>query len=262
MRTATRREGFPADQRKMHARAPTGKMLRRAHSNFTCAPDFRHGCALDAPALAGATRGARLCRGGSAASIFRPMIPADLLLHAYRSGAFPMAVPSGELAWFSPDPRAIVPLDGRFHIPHGLQRTLKRNLFEVRINTAFEDVMRGCAEREDTWISGEIFASYVNLHRLGHAHSVEAWREGRLAGGLYGVAIGGAFFGESMFHRETDASKVALVGLVTRLRERGFTLLDTQWSTPHLRTFGTMEIPRAKYVRLLKSADALECRFV
>jgi len=189
------------------------------------------------------------------------MIPADLLLHAYRSGAFPMAGPSKEIAWFSPDPRALIPLDERFHIPHGLERTLKKQRFEIRINTAFEDVMRGCAEREETWINDEILASYINLYRLGHAHSVEAWREGRLAGGLYGVAVGGAFFGESMFHRETDASKVALVGLVTRLRERGFTLLDTQWSTPHLRTFGTLEIPRAKYVRLLRSALELECGF-
>ncbi len=189
------------------------------------------------------------------------MIPADLLLHAYRSGAFPMATPRGEIAWFSPDPRAIIPLDAQFHIPHGLQRTLKKNVFEIRISTAFEDVMRGCAGRDETWINEEVFESYVNLHRLGHAHSVEAWRDGRLAGGLYGVTVGGAFFGESMFHRETDASKVALVALVTRMRERGFALLDTQWSTPHLRTFGTVEIPRSKYVRLLKSAVAAECRF-
>ena len=189
------------------------------------------------------------------------MIPADLLLHAYRSGAFPMATPSGEIAWFSPDPRAIIPLDDRFHIPHGLQRTLKKNPFKLRINTAFEDVMRGCAERDETWINAEVFESYVNLRRLGHAHSVEAWREGRLAGGLYGVAVGGAFFGESMFHRETDASKIALVSLVARLRGRGYQLLDTQWSTPHLRMFGTFEVTRAKYVRLLKSALAIECSF-
>ncbi len=189
------------------------------------------------------------------------MIPADLLLHAYRSGAFPMATPSGEIAWFSPDPRAIIPVDDRFHIPHGLRRTLRKNLFEVRVNTAFEEVMRGCAERDETWINGEIFATYSHMHQLGHAHSVEAWRDGKLAGGLYGVAVGGAFFGESMFHRVTDASKVALVGLVERMRERGFTLLDTQWSTPHLRTFGTLEVPRAKYVRLLKAAIALDCGF-
>lgn len=191
----------------------------------------------------------------------RTMIPADLLLHAYRSGAFPMATSGGKIAWFSPDPRAIIPLDDRFHIPHGLRRALKKNEFEIRINTAFADVMRGCAERVATWISDEVFESYANLHRLGHAHSVEAWREDRLVGGLYGVAAGGAFFGESMFHRATDASKVALVALVSRLRERGFQLLDTQWSTPHLRTFGTTEVSRQKYFRLLKAALAEDCRF-
>jgi leucyl/phenylalanyl-tRNA--protein transferase len=190
-----------------------------------------------------------------------PMIPADLLLHAYRSGAFPMANRGGEIAWFSPDPRAIIPIDERFHIPHGLQRTLKKNLFETRINAAFEDVMRGCADRTDTWINREVFESYMNLHQLGHAHSVEAWREGKLAGGLYGVAIGGAFFGESMFHDVTDASKVALCALVARLRERGFQLLDTQWTTPHLRTFGAYEVRRETYLKLLRAALRLECRF-
>jgi leucyl/phenylalanyl-tRNA---protein transferase len=189
------------------------------------------------------------------------MIPADLLLHAYRSGAFPMATREGEIAWFSPDPRAIIPVDNRFHIPHGLQRTFKRNVFEIRINTAFEAVMQGCAEREETWINREVFESYMNLNRIGHAHSVEAWQGGRLAGGLYGVTIGGAFFGESMFHRVTDASKVALVGLVDRMRDRGYELLDTQWSTPHLRTFGTIEIPRTEYLKLLRSALELDCRF-
>jgi leucyl/phenylalanyl-tRNA--protein transferase len=189
------------------------------------------------------------------------MISADLLLHAYRSGAFPMATRDGEIAWFSPDPRAIIPIDDRFHIPHGLQRTLKKNLFEIRINSAFGTVMKACAMREETWINPEIFESYENLHRLGHAHSVEAWREGRLAGGLYGVAIGGAFFGESMFHEVTDASKVALCALVGRLRKRGFHLLDTQWSTPHLRTFGTVEIPREDYLKLLRSALRAECEF-
>lgn len=190
------------------------------------------------------------------------MIPADLLLHAYRSGAFPMATPRGEIAWFSPDPRAIIPIDDRFHIPHGLMRTLKKKPFEVRFSTAFEETMRGCAERDETWINHEVFESYLNLHRLGHAHSVEAWRGGMLVGGLYGVSVGGAFFGESMFHTETDASKVALVGLVERLREREFSLLDTQWSTPHLRTFGTLEIPRSNYIRLLKTAISADRSFV
>ena len=181
------------------------------------------------------------------------MIAADLLLYAYRSGAFPMAMADGEISWFSPDPRAIIPIDERFHIPHGLQRTLKKNPFEIRINTAFESVMSACSKREDTWINDEILASYVNLHRLGHAHSVEAWKDGELVGGLYGVAMGGAFFGESMFHTVTDASKVALHALVMRMRERKFSLLDTQWTTPHLLTFGTIEISRARYVKLLRA---------
>lgn len=189
------------------------------------------------------------------------MIAADLLLCAYRSGAFPMALEDGEISWFSPDPRAIIPLDERFHIPHGLKRTLKKNPFEIRVDTEFEAVMHGCAQRKETWINEEIFASYTQLFHLGHAHSVEAWKDGELAGGLYGVSLGGVFFGESMFHRVTDASKVALHALVMRMRERGFQLLDTQWSTEHLRSFGTHEIPRVKYLKLLRAALALPCRF-
>jgi leucyl/phenylalanyl-tRNA--protein transferase len=132
-----------------------------------------------------------------------------LLLHAYRNGVFPMAIDGGEIGWFSPDPRALIPLDERFHVPHGLKRTLKKGSFEVRVDTAFTDVMLGCAGRKETWISSVIRDSYVNLHRLGMAHSVETWMENRLVGGLYGVAVGGAFFGESMFHKVTDASKVS-----------------------------------------------------
>jgi leucyl/phenylalanyl-tRNA--protein transferase len=190
------------------------------------------------------------------------MIPADLLLYAYRSGAFPMAAHNGEISWFSPDPRAIIPIDDRFHIPHGLQRTLKKGHFEVRIDTSFEAVMRACAKRRETWINDEIISSYLNLHHLGYAHSVETWHEGKLAGGLYGVALNGAFFGESMFHEVTDASKVALHALVTRMRERGLQLLDTQWTTPHLLNFGTYEIPRAKYLKLLRAALDAQCTFV
>src|SRR5262249_16298963 len=156
-----------------------------------------------------------------------------------------------DIEWFSPDPRAIIPLDERFHCPHGLKRALKQNPFEITIDAEFEAVMRECAIRkEGTWISKEIIASYCELHRLGHAHSVEARRGGKLVGGLYGVHVGGAFFGESMFHRVTDASKIALVTLVQRLRERGFALLDTQWQTPHLAQFGTLEISRSDYLRL------------
>ncbi|MCB1237259.1 MAG: leucyl/phenylalanyl-tRNA--protein transferase [Verrucomicrobiae bacterium] len=193
-----------------------------------------------------------------AESIFTPegYIRPALLLSAYRGGLFPMSLDhSGGIGWFSPDPRGIIPLD-EFHIPHGLRRTLKRNPFEIRVDTAFGEVIRGCARRPTTWISPNIRQSYEKLHELGYAHSVETWRDGKLAGGLYGVAIGGAFFGESMFSRETDASKVALVALVERLRARGFSLLDTQWTTRHLTGFGCREIPRDDYLRLL--AEALD----
>jgi len=172
-----------------------------------------------------------------------------------------MAMENGEIAWFSPDPRGIILLDA-FHIPHGLRRSLKKGVFQIRFNTAFEEVVRACAERAETWISEEIVGSYLNLHRLGFAHSVEAWLDNALAGGLYGVSICGAFFGESMFHRAPEASKVALVGLVNRLNERGYRLLDTQYVTSHLTTFGAVEISRSKYMRLLKQALALDCKFV
>jgi leucyl/phenylalanyl-tRNA---protein transferase len=172
-----------------------------------------------------------------------------------------MAMESGEIGWFSPDPRGIIPIDA-FHVPHGLRRALRKVSFEVRINTRFEEVIRECSKREETWISEEIIASYVNLHRLGFAHSVEVWMEKRLAGGLYGVSIHGAFFGESMFHKVADASKIALAALVDRLRERGFRLLDTQYVTDHLRSFGAIEIPRTKYLSLLRQALALDCKFV
>ncbi|MEA3187556.1 MAG: leucyl/phenylalanyl-tRNA---protein transferase [Chthoniobacter sp.] len=188
------------------------------------------------------------------------MIPAETLLEGYSRGIFPMAMEDGEVAWFSPNPRAVIPLGG-FVIPHGLARTLRKGLFEIRIDTVFEIVMRACAERVTTWISEEIIKSYCELHRLGFAHSVEAWRKGELAGGLYGVALGGAFFGESMFHRKTDASKVALHALVERLRERKFMLLDTQWQTAHLRQFGTMEVSQSLYLRRLRVALERDCAF-
>jgi leucyl/phenylalanyl-tRNA--protein transferase len=196
----------------------------------------------------------------------RGPIPAELLISAYAHGWFPMAVEGGEIRWFSPDPRGIIPLDG-FHVPRRLARAIRRGTFSVRIDTAFEAVIRGCAEadrdREDrgTWISEEIIQSYVALHERGVAHSVEAWRAGRLAGGLYGVALRGAFFGESMFHRETDASKVALVALVERLTERGFLLLDTQWVTEHLEQFGAVEIPRESYLKRLEAALTIDPGF-
>jgi leucyl/phenylalanyl-tRNA--protein transferase len=191
------------------------------------------------------------------------VLETDLLLDAYRQGIFPMAVDKrGTIGWFSPDPRAVIPLDERFHIPHGLRRTLKRKAFEVTFDEDFPAVIRACAEsRDGTWISPGIIKAYTVLHRLGHAHSVEARRDGELVGGLYGVHMGGAFFGESMFHSVTDASKVALVALVERLRQRGFVLLDTQWQTPHLRQFGTVEIPRREYLRILERAVAFACQF-
>jgi leucyl/phenylalanyl-tRNA---protein transferase len=189
------------------------------------------------------------------------LIPAPILVEAYRTGIFPMAMENNEIAWFSPDPRGIIPLDC-FHVPHGLQRTLKKSLFEVRVNNAFEQVIVACSQRSETWISQVIIRSYVNLHRLGFAHSVESWQSGELVGGLYGVSLNGAFFGESMFHHVTDASKVALVALVERLRRRGFRLLDTQYITPHLQTLGAVEIARPKYLRLLQQALALKCHFV
>lgn len=185
----------------------------------------------------------------------------QLVLQAYRAGVFPMADPDGEIGWYSPDPRCIFPLD-RFHVPRTVRQAVQRGTFEVRFNTSFDEVIAACADRpEGTWISDKIMAVYRTLHRRGYAHSVESCQGGTLAGGLYGVAIGGAFFGESMFTRVSSASKVALVALVERLRARGFGLLDTQWSTPHLARFGAVEIPRREYLRRLRAALALPCRF-
>jgi leucyl/phenylalanyl-tRNA---protein transferase len=186
-----------------------------------------------------------------------------LILNGYTRAIFPMAINrQGSIGWFSPDPRAIIPLDERFHIPHGLKRTLRKGEFKICADTDFEAVIKACATTHgSTWISPQIMQNYCALHRLGFAHSIEVRRDLRLAGGLYGVALGGAFFGESMFHDVTDASKVALVALVTRLRERGFILLDTQWTTPHLEQFGTREIPKSEYVQILEKALALPCTF-
>ena len=188
------------------------------------------------------------------------MIDPEVLLEGYRIGVFPMAMEDGTIQWFSPDPRAILPLE-QFHVPHALERVFKKGTFEIRFDVSFVKVMRECASRPETWINEEIVASYSRLHQLGYAHSVEAWKEGVLAGGLYGVAIGGAFFGESMFHQVRDASKVALLGLVEHLRAQKFILLDTQWVTPHLRQFGAVEIPRAKYLHLLAKAVSLPRHF-
>lgn len=184
-------------------------------------------------------------------------LEADRLLSAYAQGVFPMADAHGRIRWYTADPRGIIPLEG-FHVPRTLESLLRRQppRFEVRINGDFCATMRACmqARREGTWITPELVEAYGRLHELGHAHSVECWRNGRMVGGLYGVSVGAAFFGESMFHTETDASKVALVHLVQRLRERGFELLDTQACTPHLRRFGCIEISAAEYGRRLRRA--------
>lgn len=188
------------------------------------------------------------------------VINPDFLLQAYQMGIFPMAMEDGEIGWFSPHPRGVIPLD-TFHVPKSLARVVKSGRFEVRVNSAFEAVLDGCADREETWINDTVRSSYISLHQMGNAHSVECWLDGELAGGLYGVAIGAAFFGESMFHRATDASKVALVALVERMNERGFKLLDTQWTTGHLRKFGAIDIPKADYMRQLHAALKLDVEF-
>jgi leucyl/phenylalanyl-tRNA--protein transferase len=188
-------------------------------------------------------------------------IGADLepatILAAYRAGVFPMPVHRGRtLAWWSPDPRGVIPLDG-LHVSRSLARSVRR--YRTTVDAAFDVVMASCADprRPGGWITRGIRRAYSRLHELGWAHSVEAWTEdGRLAGGLYGVSIGGLFAGESMFHRETDGSKVALVGLVDRLRDGGATLLDVQWTTPHLVTLGAVDVPRAEY--LARLADAVD----
>ena len=173
---------------------------------------------------------------------------------AYRHGYFPMADPeTGVISWYSPDPRAIIPLDA-FKISRSLKQVLARKVFDIKINTSFETVIGMCAERNETWISEEIKTAYNDLHFRGFAHSVESWQSGKLVGGLYGVSIGGAFFGESMFSTLPNASKVALVHLVERLRRQGFLLLDTQFMNEHLRQFGAIEIPRQEYLSLLANA--------
>jgi len=189
------------------------------------------------------------------------IINPHLLIDAYRHGFFPMADPgSGQVRWYSPDPRAIIPIDG-LKISRSLRQTVKKSIFDIRVDTAFEEVMRRCAGRADTWISETLIRSYVILYEIGMAHSIETWSRGKLAGGLYGVAVGSAFFGESMFSIARDASKVALVFLVNRLRDTGFLLLDTQFMTPHLRSLGATEISRTEYLRLLTCAVGKENSF-
>ncbi|MFC5049986.1 leucyl/phenylalanyl-tRNA--protein transferase [Rubritalea spongiae] len=181
------------------------------------------------------------------------LIPPQILLGAYSEGVFPMAE-GGELQWYSPVMRGVIPVDEKFHIPRGLKKALKKRPYVIRRDTAFREVMEGCADRDETWIDESIIESYVELHKLGFAHSIECWDEDGLQGGLYGVRYRGAFFGESMFSRKTDASKIALVYLVTWLRELGVGLLDTQWMTEHLSQFGGVEVPRDEYLQMLTAA--------
>ncbi|RVT99518.1 leucyl/phenylalanyl-tRNA--protein transferase [Rhodovarius crocodyli] len=194
-------------------------------------------------------------------------ITPELMLRAYQAGLFPMAEKreSNRLYWLDPELRGVLPLDG-FHLPRRLLRTVLSGPFTVTADHDFPAAIAACAEpapgREDTWINPEIEALFTALHRQGHAHSVEVWQDGALVGGLYGVSIGGAFFGESMFSRARDASKVALVHLVARLRLGGFTLLDTQFLTAHLAQFGTEEIPRADYKAQLAAAITQPARWL
>ncbi len=188
-----------------------------------------------------------------------PTITADILLRAYSIGLFPMAdsADDPEIFWVEPDLRGIIPLD-TFHVSKSLSKAIRKAPFDIRFDTAFAAVMDGCAEavdnRPSTWINSTIRALYTELHGLGHAHSVEAWEDGELVGGLYGVSLGAAFFGESMFSRRTNASKICLVHLVERLRAQGFRLLDTQFTTDHLKTFGAIDVPKAEYLVMLQAA--------
>lgn len=186
-------------------------------------------------------------------------IPTDLLLKAYASGVFPMAesATDPEVFWVRPETRGVIPLDA-FHVPKSLAKAMRQRPFEIRFDSDFAGVIDGCAEareeRRNTWINGPIREAYIELYKRGHCHSVEAWRGDELVGGLYGVSLGRAFFGESMFSRARDASKICLVRLVERLRSRGFVLLDTQFTTEHLKRFGALDVPRRKYERLLEEA--------
>ena len=190
----------------------------------------------------------------------------QILLRAYAAGIFPMAESRDDpkLYWIDPEMRGLLPLE-KFHVPTKLRRAVRQNAFEVRCNTAFLDVMRGCAEatetRPNTWINAEIVSLYEDLYAMGHAHSVECWRHNEVAGGIYGVAIGGLFAGESMFYRASNASKIALYHLIQHVRERGFVLFDIQMLTPVTRRLGGTEISRAEYLRRLARAIECPCTF-
>ncbi len=184
----------------------------------------------------------------------------EFLLRAYVNGFFPMGDEDGTIQWYWPDPRAIIDLK-RFHLSKRLARTVRQGTFTIVVDRDFEGVMRGCADRKETWINEPIISVYTALHRMGKAHSIEAYQGDTLVGGMYGVSLGGAFMGESMFSRRTDASKVCLVHLVERLHRRGYTLFDVQLINPHLVQFGAVEIPRGQYLRRLRWAIRQPCRF-
>ncbi len=186
-------------------------------------------------------------------------IEPELLLRAYATGIFPMAEEADdpEVFWVRPEKRGVIPLDG-FHMPKSLLKTIRQGIFDIKLDSDFDGVIEGCAsgtgERARTWINGPIRQAYKELFGIGHCHTVEAWHDGQLVGGLYGVTLGRAFFGESMFTRKRDASKVCLAYLVQHLVSRGFVLLDTQFTTPHLERFGAVEVSRKKYEKLLENA--------
>src|ERR1700680_155175 len=193
----------------------------------------------------------------------RTVEPLDpiMTINAYARGIFPMADRYGRIRWYAPDPRAVLEHEN-LYVSRSLRATIRKGIYEVRMDTAFEAVIRCCADREETWINEAFTHTYTQLYDAEFAHSVEAWKDGELVGGLYGVALGGAFMGESMFSYMTDASKVCLVALVKHLRARGFVLHDTQFWTPHLASLGVTEIPRKVYERRLREALRLECRWV
>jgi leucyl/phenylalanyl-tRNA--protein transferase len=191
--------------------------------------------------------------------IFQTLNPV-MVINAYAQGIFPMSDADGTIHWYAPDPRAILEHEN-LHVARSLRATLRKGIYEVRMDTVFEEVMRCCAAREETWINEVFCETYTQLHNAGLAHSIEAWKDGLLVGGLYGVALRGAFMGESMFSHATDASKVCLVTLVEHLKSRGYVLHDTQFWTPHLETLGVTEIPRSDYERRLGEALRLNCKW-
>ncbi|MFC2116038.1 leucyl/phenylalanyl-tRNA--protein transferase [Bacteroidota bacterium] len=206
--------------------------------------DFNQGY-FPEPELAG--EDGLLAAGGS--------LEPEVLLEAYSRGIFPWYSQGSPILWWSPDPRMVLFPD-RFRISKSLKQTLKKSVFEIRMDTVFEDVIRHCSQQprpgqEGTWITAEMIDAYIRLHEAGYAHSVESWKEGKLAGGLYGVSLGGAFFGESMFHLERDASKIAFFHLVEFVKDRDFDLIDAQQSTSHLKSLGAAEISRQKFLDLL-----------